>query len=62
MASEVLEKLMHTIGVMTEMLTDGANELHLADWGKRVSYLRLGNALQSSTLPGKPPPNSLVEL
>lgn len=34
MAPEVLDKLIHNIGVMIEMLKDGAKELHLSIWGR----------------------------
>ena len=34
MASEALDKSIHTIGVMIEMLTKGTKELHLGEWEK----------------------------
>ena len=54
-ASEALDKLIHTIGVMTEMLTDGAKELHLADWGKTCRTYKIRQRLTEPHSPWQNP-------
>ena len=55
MASEALDKLIHNIGVMTEMLTDGAKELHLSTWGKTCRTYRIKQRLTEPHSPWQNP-------
>ena len=55
MVSEALDKLIHNIGVMTEMLTDGAKELHLSTWGKTCRTYRIKQRLTEPHSPWQNP-------